>query len=296
MFSIVIPLYNKSQTIIRCLNSILSQTYTDFEVLIINDGSTDESIEIIKRNFDDERLYIINKSNGGVSSARNLGISCAKYDHVAFIDADDTWEKKYLEIMFSIIEKFPNAALYGCRQKFVYPTGKTSFSYYPNSKSVFIFDHEEYFQYAKEDIMFHASAIIVNKQILTSLDIAFDENLVKGEDLDFYFRIAFKHKMLLYNDLLTNYYVDAPNSAMKNPCPLKKRLIGNISKFISTQNNKTTNEFFSEYILSCYKLLMNEYSGDNKDIVSIMNLINVSDLPILKKVYYYLPNFIKRYI
>ena len=65
MFSVVIPLYNKSQTICRCLNSVLSQTFVAFEVLIVNDGSTDDSIDVIKREFSDERIVFVEKKNGG---------------------------------------------------------------------------------------------------------------------------------------------------------------------------------------------------------------------------------------
>lgn len=294
MFSVVIPLYNKSQTIIRCLNSVFAQTYRHFEILVVNDGSTDNSVETIKGNFDDERLRIINKINGGVSSARNFGMSCAKYNWVAFIDADDTWESDYLEKMASIISKYPNIAIYGCRQNFLYPNGKKSISCYPNDSKLIIFDVEEYFHYAKIDIMFHASAIIVNKGILQTLDVRFDTNLVKGEDLDFYFKIAFKGKMLLCNEILTNYYIDAPNSAMKKPCPLKKRLIGNINRFIGKECKIATRQFFSEYILSCSKLLLTEY-GECKETLHILSLIDVEDLPMHKRLYYYMPNYFKRF-
>ena len=83
MFSVVIPLYNKAHTIARTLNSVLNQTYTNFEVLIVNDGSTDKSIEIVKTFMYDKRLKIISQENMGVSIARNVGVAHSKYNYIA---------------------------------------------------------------------------------------------------------------------------------------------------------------------------------------------------------------------
>lgn len=91
-FSIVIPLYNKEKSITTTINSVLNQTCGDFELIIVNDGSTDTSLEIVQ-SIKDERIRIINQKNGGVSSARNQGIIEAKFDWIAFLDADDLWEK-----------------------------------------------------------------------------------------------------------------------------------------------------------------------------------------------------------
>ena len=92
MFSVVIPLYNKELSIINTIQSVLDQTFQNFEIVVVNDGSTDRSVEMVEQ-FNDPRIRIINKSNGGVSSARNRGIQEAKYELVAFLDADDFWEQ-----------------------------------------------------------------------------------------------------------------------------------------------------------------------------------------------------------
>ena len=91
MFSIVIPLYNKPISIQDTLKSVKSQTFDEFELLIINDGSTDNSREKAAE-ISDSRFRIIDKENGGRSSARNLGIQLAAYSYIAFLDADDIWE------------------------------------------------------------------------------------------------------------------------------------------------------------------------------------------------------------
>lgn len=99
-YSIIIPVYNAGKHLSKCLKSILSQTYTDFELVIINDGSTDNSFEICK-DFArlDKRIRIINKNNGGASSARNTGIESATGKWITFVDADDYLENCYLEVL-----------------------------------------------------------------------------------------------------------------------------------------------------------------------------------------------------
>lgn len=115
MFSVVIPLYNKKHTIRECIASVLSQSYQDFELLVIDDGSTDNSFQVLSE-YSDNRIRIVQQSNGGVSSARNLGLKLAKSKYVALLDADDLWMPDYLEKMNSFIEAYPFCALYGSRQ------------------------------------------------------------------------------------------------------------------------------------------------------------------------------------
>ena len=108
MISVIIPLYNKVHTIKRTLNSVINQSFQDFEIIIVNDGSTDNSIQLIKENFDDHRIKIINQKNKGVSSARNKGVQESKHDHIAFLDGDDEWDKNYLKTICSIIVSYKN--------------------------------------------------------------------------------------------------------------------------------------------------------------------------------------------
>jgi glycosyltransferase involved in cell wall biosynthesis len=86
MFSIVIPLYNKAKNIEKTLTSLLNQSFTEFEIVIVNDGSTDDGVDVINRFTNDKRINIIHQENKGASAARNKGVSAAKYNYVAFID------------------------------------------------------------------------------------------------------------------------------------------------------------------------------------------------------------------
>ena len=103
--SIIIPLYNAENYIYKNINSILNQTYTNFELIIVNDSSTDKSLNIVK-SFDDERIKIFTKINEGTSKARNYGIKFATGDYILFIDADDYIECNALEKYIEVINKY----------------------------------------------------------------------------------------------------------------------------------------------------------------------------------------------
>ena len=123
MFSIIIPLYNKADYIAETLKSVLNQTYCDYEVIVVNDSSTDNSLEVAS-SFQDERIHIYTKENEGVSAARNYGIMHAKYDYIAFLDADDWWENEKIEKQLQALEA-SKAVLCATARELVRADGKT---------------------------------------------------------------------------------------------------------------------------------------------------------------------------
>jgi len=110
-FSIVIPLYNKEATIARAIQSVLNQTVQDFEIVIVNDGSTDKGPDIVSA-IKDSRIRLIHQENQGVSAARNKGIAEAKYDLIAFLDADDEWHPQFIEEILNLKSKYPMCDVY----------------------------------------------------------------------------------------------------------------------------------------------------------------------------------------
>jgi len=115
--SVVIPLYNKNSVIERTVRSVLAQTWKDFEVIVINDGSTDGGPEVVRR-IHDPRLRIVDQINSGVSVARNRGVSEARADLIAFLDGDDEWFPYFLEEVANLRGDFPGAAVFATNYLF----------------------------------------------------------------------------------------------------------------------------------------------------------------------------------
>lgn len=124
-YSIIVPLYNKAPYVRHALDSIISQTYTDWECIIIDDGSTDNSLSVVKGlKIEDRRLKIISQKNAGVAAARNRGVKESKGEYVCFLDADDWWEPTFLEEMEKLIKEYPDAGIYASNYIY-YKPGKT---------------------------------------------------------------------------------------------------------------------------------------------------------------------------
>ena len=111
--TVIIPVYNVEKFLRTCLDSVINQTYQNLEIICVNDGSTDSSPEILKEYFEkDDRIIIINKENGGLSSARNAGLDAATGEYVAFLDSDDWISKNFCkELLKSIIKTHSDAAI-----------------------------------------------------------------------------------------------------------------------------------------------------------------------------------------
>ena len=117
MISVVIPLYNKEASIAHTLECVLEQSYRDFEIVIVDDGSKDNSPAIVE-SFSDTRIRLIRQENAGVSVARNKGIEEAKGEYVAFLDADDEWDIYHLENLSELIKKYPQCRAFATCYKF----------------------------------------------------------------------------------------------------------------------------------------------------------------------------------
>lgn len=117
MVSVVIPLYNKETSIRQTLESVFAQTYTNFEIVIVDDGSTDGSLDAVTK-VSDSRIKVVIQENAGVSAARNRGIAEAKGEFIAFLDADDEWDSNYLETQMELASKYGDADIFATNYSF----------------------------------------------------------------------------------------------------------------------------------------------------------------------------------
>jgi glycosyltransferase involved in cell wall biosynthesis len=210
MFSVIIPLYNKSSYIEKCLQSVLCQTYSNYEIILVNDGSTDGGQEKARNllNSNLKAVYtLINQSNSGVSTARNNGVKLAKFDYIAFLDADDWWESTYLEEMRKLIQEYPGKGIYGCSY-YIFKNGKKKLAKIGIDPR-FIKGEICYFKvYAKTLCMpIWTGASIIPRSIFNSMN-GFKTNLSLGEDFDLWIRIALKHQVVFLNEPHSTYNQD----------------------------------------------------------------------------------------
>ncbi|GGD03496.1 glycosyltransferase family 2 protein [Hyunsoonleella pacifica] len=207
MITVVIPLYNKAHTITRTLDTVLNQTYKEFEVVIINDGSTDDGVSVIQNFTTDSRVKIINQSNQGVSVARNEGVRHAKYEYIAFLDGDDEWLPNYLSKMHEAIQKFPNAGLF-CSAGKVRSGGKEYLRQADKYKHLIV--EIDFFE--NPHVFLHTSATVVAKDLFKESG-GFPAGMKRNEDYALFFKLALKAKVIYSGFTLSIYVGDVEGQA-----------------------------------------------------------------------------------
>lgn len=232
MFSVVIPLYNKEQSIANTIQSVLDQTFQDFEIVVVNDGSTDKSAEIVER-INGSRIRLIHQENGGVSSARNRGIKEAVRDWIAFLDGDDLWKVNHLEEVAEMIKLFPNDKVF--TTSFEYSDGRKLFKHPRKSK---IFKVENYFKEALKESLIWTSVVTVHKSCFDKVG-AFNPKLSRGEDLDMWARLAREYDVVKSSEVTAVYRVEAENRSVVS-FNLDKSRIYNYNFEDSTSDDETT--------------------------------------------------------
>jgi glycosyltransferase involved in cell wall biosynthesis len=189
-FSIVIPVYNARNTIVETLYSCINQTYTNFEILIIDDCSDDDTIDIIKKKFNLEKISIFQfEINKGVSMARNFGWEKATGDYIAFLDSDDTWHLKKLEILNQILE---NSEI-----KFI-GHNYTEIDYELSNKNSTIINELQFTKLLFRNY-FNTSCFVIQRNV----NERFQENSRHTEDHDLILRISEKYKVYHIQSNLT---------------------------------------------------------------------------------------------
>ena len=193
MISVIIPLYNKEKTIGAAVNSILAQTYDDYEIIIVNDGSTDSSLEIV-RQIGNDKIRLFNQNNSGVSVARNTGIENAKGEFIAFLDADDRWDADYLEQQMQLVSDYPECHMFGTNYRFVDSRGQvttTQINNIPFSGSTGILSN--YFIVASTShVPVWTSAVMIRTETIRKLG-CFQPGIKSGEDLLTWAKIAVRY-------------------------------------------------------------------------------------------------------
>lgn len=292
-FSVVIPLYNKEKEISNTLNSVLAQSFQDFEVIIIDDGSTDNSLKKVKQ-VKDNRFNIYEKHNEGVAKTRNMGIDLASGKYVAFLDADDYWEPNHLEVINDLIKDFPSYSWFATsyfkqysnrvKVKMCSPIFETTFERGPIS---------DYFKYSIVDPLAWTSAVTFEKQFLTNLG-KFDTKITHGagEDTDLWIRAALKSPLVFSTSLTAYHVMHADNRISNTKTHLRKFFnLDNYEGFCQEHNGLKKYLDLNRFSIALqYKL-----SGDLDSFQRYIAKINPNSLNKKQKLLLKLPqNILKR--
>lgn len=276
MISIVIPLYNKAQSIANTIKCIQNQTYQDFEIVVVEGWSTDGSTEIIKKIATEEpRLRVLMQVNRkGVTPARNESIEAAKYDRIAFIDADDYWEPEYLATLVKLMDDYPQAGIWGMSY------GELRGDKKYKVRSVMPLNFRGIIQ--NPWILgspYWTGATAVSKSAAIKIG-GFDNRIIFGEDIDLWYRLMLEYPCAFENTRLSYYRVDAENRACEHVFPLQIHLPYYIDKYADYRaKNADFRKFFD--LMCLYRLY--PYMFDKRYKKTAKQLSEIIDFSLQKK-------------
>lgn len=224
--SVIIPAYNAEKTILATLESVQKQTFSDIEVIVIDDGSTDRTVELTDT-VQDSRVKVFSYQNSGVSVARNRGIECAIGDFITFIDADDLWTSDKLQLQLEALQKNPDAGVSYSWTTFIDEKGNVLYKQEP----VF---HEGnvYLQLLVENFILNGSNVLIRRQFVESVG-GFQALLKYAEDWEFYIRLSTlctfvlvpKHQVI---------YLRSSHSATSKVDVMEKEIVSQVTKVFQT--------------------------------------------------------------
>jgi glycosyltransferase involved in cell wall biosynthesis len=283
-FSVIIPLFNKETFIENTLKSVLSQTFMDIEIIIINDGSTDSSEKKVKH-FKDTRIRYYSKKNEGVSSTRNFGIEKALSSYICFIDADDYWYSNFLQEMFEVIHRYPKVKVFSAAIEVETP--KTVFPANYSIKKTSDCEIVNYFEASYKESAIWTSCAVFDKTVFEKVG-TFDIKLKNGEDIDLWIRIGLEYPILFLWKILARYIYDS-NSLSKNKSYENTKI--DFSRYTYIEKTNLPLKKFLD--LNRFSLaIKSKIIGDKESFNLLYNAIDLKKLAIKKRILLLQPVFI----
>lgn len=257
MISVVIPLYNKEKQIAHTLQSVFKQTFQDFEVVIVDDGSTDGSVAVVEK-FSNSRIRLICQKNAGVSAARNRGIEEAKGNLIAFLDADDEWKPEYLATQYHLSQKYPDCSVFVCNYEFRNTDGKVTSTII--RKLPFLGEDGILSNYFEVACCSHpplwTSAVMVKKQAIQEIG-GFPEGIKAGEDLLTWARLAVNGK-IAYSKTVLSVFCESESDTNKSKAQTRSGsesvVLQSLLDLYNSESSLSIKKQLKQYILRWYKI------------------------------------------
>lgn len=287
-FSIVISVYNKASFIEQTLKSVVNQTFTDFEIIIVDDGSTDNSLEVIK-GFKDDRISVFATENQGVSAARNFGVLKANAAYIALLDGDDTWKIDYLECIQKAILKFPDKKIFTVHvaQNYGHKIVPLDYSF----KQDTLYSIHNFFEASQKYSILTSSSIVFNKSILKKTGL-FDTSIVSGEDVDMWIRFGLFFDVVFINKLLVLYNYN-PLSLSNTTFDLSKK--PKFDKYLNEEKKHKLLKIFldrNRYSMA----IMGKLQNDKKSFNYYRNHLDLKSLNTRRKILLKSPKWLLQFL
>ncbi len=258
-FSIVIPLYNKEKFVLAALQSVLNQTFDNFEVIIVEDASTDKSLEFVSTLKSEKIKVIKHDTNKGLSAARNTGIKNARGSHIAFLDADDVWKQRYLEELYSLIKSFPEAKLFATNYEELFQNDsillpKNNTENLPEKSII-----PNFFEISLAQPLYCPSSFCVDKSVFNTIGF-YNERIRFGEDVDFNIRANSAYQLAYSKKPLVKYTMVSENQITQSV--ISGKIITDFDFFDKPGVSKSLKKFldFHRYIMAKH------YKAENNQV------------------------------
>lgn len=314
-FSVIVPLYNKSSTINRAINSVLNQTFTDYELIIVNDGSTDNSLSEINKYVNFKNINIINQKNQGVSVARNTGILRAKGELITFLDPDDEWEPNHLESIYDVYKSCDKIdAIYFTCFKLILSNGNTINTL--NEVSNKILDGDYYkvctnlfdIYYDFKNGLIHTNSVMIPKKVFDKVGL-FVKGLKRMEDIDMWCRVMIYYPAVCIGETTTKYHRDESSETAMITRSFNWPFINTAEKLLTTGKVRKEIEKSLTFFLDISKISISRHMimyGKKMESIKLLSSVRckkkyakklfvtyilfIFPSHIIKKIYIYLHN------
>jgi len=269
-FSVIVSVYNKEKHIKSTLKSVINQSYKDFEIIVVNDGSKDQSLSIIN-GITDSRIKVISTKNQGASQARNTGILTASNSFIALLDGDDLWESNYLEEISKNINAYSKASVFATAVAHKYNNKTIPAKYnFKQNKTAAV---RNFFDSSLDHTILTSSSIVFKKDILKKTGL-FDPSIISGQDTDLWIRIGMHYDIVFINKILA-YYNYVPESLSNTVFSVKRK-----PKFDKYLTEERSNKRLKIYIdRNRFPLaILSKLEKDKESFKFYKNLIELKNL------------------
>ena len=227
LVSVIIPTFNRINLIVRAIESVLKQTYKVFEIIVIDDGSTDGTYELIKKSY--PKVFIYHQKNKGVSAARNMGLTLARGTWIAFLDSDDEWISKKIECQINALNQSKEYLICHTNEIWIRNGIRVNQMKKHQKYGGFIFEK------SLDICRMSPSSVMISKTIFDEIGF-FDESLKICEDYDFWLRISSKFPVLFLDEMLIKKYGGHEDQLSKNTDGIEQYRIQSLEKILKKIN------------------------------------------------------------